>query len=373
MLFFFFFCRAQHNLKSSLEKCIAVLQLPERERKLFGSLSSIKCSVGSRQGGWSNLLVEAIVILALRSTLVSVLFAPFRGKTLTRLPVLWHSFCPKPEKYGLCLLSLELEGSRASAIFVTQQLQDHAFDLAQCTTTNVCKSTAFPTHISAYQTINIYYCVILSFSPLKSWKDLFSAAEVERDICIICAGSAEKKGTSGGSRKLLIKEICLILFGGVERLNSTIKLQHGDQEPEHIFFQVTEIVLNAVKYEMWLNRIHGASGSCLQLRVDTVWLKWGMNFSTPNKSQFVISESVFTLEEELVNWLCEEALQRGKALLSSQPGYFNNMSLVLGQGSSVENLGGGELWSASWLCCARIQLTCRDDNATALCVWFGNK
>lgn len=78
---------------------------------------------------------------------------------------------------------------------------------------------------------------------------------MERNICIICAGSAEKKGTSGGSRKLLIEEICLVFFrrgGGGKRLNPTIKPQQGDQEPkgmlEHISCEMTEIVLNAVKY-----------------------------------------------------------------------------------------------------------------------------
>lgn len=40
--------------------------------------------------------------------------------------------------------------------------------------------------------------------------------------------------------------------GGGKRLNPTIKLQQGDQEPdgmlEHISCEMTEIVLNAVKY-----------------------------------------------------------------------------------------------------------------------------
>lgn len=98
--FFFFFphCRAQHNLKSSLQEYIAVLQLPEQERKLFGSLSSIKCAVGCRQGAWFNLLVEAIVILALQKVHFSVCaicffhgwnIDPFACALTPRLPKTW--------------------------------------------------------------------------------------------------------------------------------------------------------------------------------------------------------------------------------------------------------------------------------------------
>lgn len=71
--------------------------------------------------------------------------------------------------------------------------------------------SAFHSHIKAYQATDIYYRA--SDELMKSWKDFFSAAGMERNICIICAGSAEKKGTSGGSRKLLIEEICLVFFG----------------------------------------------------------------------------------------------------------------------------------------------------------------
>lgn len=139
------------------------------------------------------------------------------------------------------------------------------------TATNVCMGSAFHSHINAYQATDIYYCA--SDELMKSWKDFFSAAGMERNICIICAGSAEKKGTSGGSRKLLIEEICLVFFGvgggGGKRLNPTIKLQQGDQEPdrmlEHISCEMTEIVLNAVRYGSGLNRIQRWSGSRLQL------------------------------------------------------------------------------------------------------------
>lgn len=100
----------------------------------------------------------------------------------------------------------------------------------------MCVASAFHSHIKAYQTIIIYYRA--SAELMKSWKDFFSAAGTERNICIICAGSAGKKGTSRGSRKLLIEEIGFVLFWGGERLDPTIKLQHGDQEPagtlEHI-------------------------------------------------------------------------------------------------------------------------------------------
>lgn len=75
-----------------------------------------------------------------------------------------------------------------------------------------------------------------------------------------------------------------------------------------------------------------------------------MNISTSSKSQVAISESLFTLYVELVNWVSEESLRRRMAPpLSSRAGYFNNVSLVLGQGSSVENPWGvwGGLWNAS--------------------------
>lgn len=133
-----------------------------------------------------------------------------------------------------------------------QEIQDYACDSAQRMTTNVFTCTAFIPTLARNR-----YCP--SVLLMKLWKDLFSAAGVGRDVCIICAGSAERKGQSGGSRKLLIED-------GSKRLNPTIKLQHADQEPagmlENISFQVA-IVLKAVKYEMRTK--------------SNTWLKWELS------------------------------------------------------------------------------------------------
>lgn len=86
----------------------------------------------------------------------------------------------------------------------------------------MCMGSAFHSHIKAYQTIIIYYRA--SVELMKSWKDFFSAAGMERNIRIICASSAEKKGTSRGSRKVLIEEICFVLFwGGGRKVRSNYK------------------------------------------------------------------------------------------------------------------------------------------------------
>lgn len=220
---FFLFNWAQHNLKSSLGKCNALLRLPEWERKWFGSLSSIKYSVGSREG-WSNLPVEAITIPG--SALLSVLGA---------LPVLWHSGWPKRDKYGLCL---RLQGLSR---LCHQQIQEHTCD-TQCSETNVCvwaqPSISTLAHISWLIFITERYCA--SVELMKSWKDFFSVAGTGRNICIICAGSAEKKGTSGGSCKLLIEEICFILFGGGREVKPNYKTTTWGSRAGHTFLLIRQ-------------------------------------------------------------------------------------------------------------------------------------
>lgn len=71
----------------------------------------------------------------------------------------------------------------------------------------------------------------------------------------------------------------------------------GIKSGPHISSHTAEIVLNSVKYETRAksNARHGrgAVGGYF-MRVDAVWLKWGMNFRTLNKSQVGISESLFT-------------------------------------------------------------------------------
>lgn len=147
-MLFFFFSFAKHNTTlnrvwGSASLCWSFLNERGNYLDLCHLLSVVWAA--DREADLIFPLKQSSSSLCRRTTLVSVLFAPFRGKTLTRLTAIWHSCCPKPDKYGLCLLSRFCDFCDAADKRSRVQFSNNALQ-QMCV-----RAQLFSTHMSAYQ------------------------------------------------------------------------------------------------------------------------------------------------------------------------------------------------------------------------------